>query len=519
MTEKTQNSCIVNDENSLVSQRKRKLNKRKEKVKSVYPNDFTPDTRVSDLRSKHLSKHDSRMVELCKKKIKVAGRIMLKRIMGKSSFITLQDGTGKIQLYLEQNALGSEIYSDFKQWDIGDIIGTEGALFLTKRGELSIRAQSIYLLCKALRPLPEKFHGLIDQELCYRERHLDLIMNLNTRQTFENRSKALDYIRKFMSNSGFIEVETPMLHAIPGGAMAKPFSTYHNAMNMEMFLRIAPELHLKRLIAGGFERVFELNRSFRNEGTSSNHNPEFTMMEFYAAYTNYSWMMDFTESLIRELTINSTGNSLLNYQGKTLDFSKSFNRLSISEAILTYSSIYKESQIQDISFLITELKKVKPDLSCFTENKFDERDLLKLQLLLFEESVSKKIWDPTYIVGYPIEVSPLARPFDQSQDIAERFELFIAGKEIANGFSELNDPIDQEKRFLSQIESRKNEGFSEKTDSYDSDYIRVLEYGLPPSGGCGIGFDRLIMLLNDKSNIRDVILFPHLRKKMPLSKK
>ncbi len=496
------------NEHHLIARRREKLNRKKENGQVIYPNNFFPNVKISNLHYSYNSKHDKKFSE----EVKISGRIMLKRIMGKASFATVQDSTGKIQLYLEIGMLGFQPYSDFKQLDIGDIVGVEGSLFLTNRGELSLRVSSIYLLCKALRPFPEKFHGLTDQELRYRERYIDLIMNENSRQTFKKRSEALAYIRKFMSDADFIEVETPMLHTIPGGALAKPFSTYHNSLNMEMFLRIAPELYLKRLIIGGFERVFEINRSFRNEGISPNHNPEFTMMEFYAAYTDYHWMMDFTESLIEKLAINTVGNSCFTYQNRKLDLSKPFKRLSISEAILNYSDKYKISQIEDVFFLVHEIRKIKPDFDDSGEDPSNEKSLAKMQLLLFEELISQNIWDPTYVTGYPVEMSPLARTSDKFQNTTERFELFIAGREIANGFSELNDPEDQASRFLSQIKSKDSNKCKERSKYYDADYIRALEYGLPPSGGCGIGIDRLIMLITNKSNIRDVILFPHLRK-------
>ena len=383
------------------------------------------------------------------------------------------------------------------------ILGAEGTLFLTKTGELSVKVSKLRLITKSLRPLPDKFHGLADQETKYRQRYVDLIMSEDTRRTFKARTAALSSIRRFMEKNDFLEVETPMLHAIPGGAAAKPFITHHNALDMQMFLRIAPELYLKRLVVGGFERVFEVNRNFRNEGVSPRHNPEFTMMEFYAAYTDYQWLMDFTEAVIRQAAIDAHGTALLTYQGRELDLSKPFHRLTIIGAINKYAPHYTHEQLHDATFLKAELAKfgVKPHVIS---------GLGALQLSLFEETAEAQLWEPTYIVDYPVEVSPLARASDSVPGITERFELFIVGREIANGFSELNDAEDQAARFQAQVAAK--DAGDEEAMYYDADYIRALEYGMPPAGGCGIGIDRLIMLITDSPNIRDVILFPHLRR-------
>ncbi|MFW7341226.1 lysine--tRNA ligase [Pollutimonas sp. H1-120] len=498
-------SSLATDENHLIAERRGKLAKlRADGV--AYPNDFRPDSQADGLHKAYDELDKEALAEIGKQ-VKVAGRMMLKRVMGKASFATLQDSSGRIQIFLDKNTVGEAIYAQFKTWDIGDILAVEGTVFKTNKGELSVHAASVRLLTKSLRPLPDKFHGVSDQELRYRQRYVDLIMTEETRATFVARSKAMGSIRQFMLNAGFLEVETPMLHPIPGGAAAKPFVTHHNALDMEMFLRIAPELYLKRLVVGGFDRVFEVNRNFRNEGVSPRHNPEFTMMEFYAAYTDYRWLMDFTESLIREAAIAATGSAVLSYQDKPLDLSQPFDRLTIVQAILKYAPAYGESQLRDEAFLRTELKRLGADVN---GPVLARSGVGALQLALFEETAESKLWNPTYIIDYPVEVSPLARASDTQEGITERFELFITGREIANGFSELNDPEDQAARFLSQVEAK--DAGDEEAMYYDADYIRALEYGMPPTGGCGIGIDRLVMLLTDSPSIRDVILFPHLRR-------
>lgn len=492
------------EENRLIAERREKLNRLRASG-PAYPNDFTPDQHAAELHDAY-GEHDKEALAELNKPVKVAGRMMLKRVMGRASFATLQDGSGRIQIYLDRSVLGQETYDEFKTWDIGDIVGVEGTVFKTNKGELSVQASRVRLLTKSLRPLPDKFHGLADQELRYRQRYVDLIVSQETRQTFVARSKAIGSIRRFMLDAGFLEVETPMLHPIPGGAAAKPFVTHHNALDMEMFLRIAPELYLKRLVVGGFERVFEINRNFRNEGVSPRHNPEFTMMEFYAAYTDYQWLMDFTESLIRKTAEAACGSAVLEYQGKALDLSQAFDRLTIIEAILKYAPEYQSEQLVNEDFLRSELRRKGADVD---GPVLARAGLGALQLALFEETAEAQLWKPTFIVDYPAEVSPLARASDVHQDVTERFELFITGREIANGFSELNDPEDQAARFRDQVEAK--DAGDEEAMYYDADYIRALEYGMPLTGGCGIGIDRLVMLLTNSASIRDVILFPHLR--------
>jgi lysyl-tRNA synthetase class 2 len=501
----TDNQTPQQDENHLIAERRSKLAAIRARG-VAFPNDFVPADRAEPLHLRY-GEQDQATLAAAAHPASVAGRMMLKRVMGKASFATLQDSTGRIQIYLDRNSLGEENYDDFKQWDIGDIIAITGQVFKTNKGELSIHAATARVLAKSLRPLPDKFHGISDQELRYRQRYVDLIMTEQTRQTFAARSKAISAIRQTMVDAGFLEVETPMLHGIPGGAAAKPFITHHNALDMEMFLRIAPELYLKRLVVGGFERVFEINRNFRNEGVSPRHNPEFTMMEFYAAYTDYQWLMDFTEQIIRAAAMHACGTATLTYQGRELDLSKPFHRRTIVQSILEHAPQFTEAQLGDIDVVRTELKKRGVDVNA---PNLARAGLGALQLALFEETAESQLWEPTYIIDYPIEVSPLARESDTRPGITERYELFITGREIANGFSELNDPEDQAARFHAQVQAK--DAGDEEAMYYDADYIRALEYGLPPTGGCGIGIDRLVMLLTDSPSIRDVILFPHLRK-------
>ena len=501
----TDTNTLHHDENHLIAERRTKLaGLRAQGV--AFPNDFVPANRAQGLHAS-FGEQDQATLASAAHHASVAGRMMLKRVMGKASFATLQDSTGRIQIYLERTSLGEDIYDAFKTWDIGDIVAITGHIFKTNKGELSIHATEARVLAKSLRPLPDKFHGVSDQELRYRQRYVDLIMTEQTRETFLARSNAISAIRQTMVDAGFLEVETPMLHGIPGGAAAKPFVTHHNALDMEMFLRIAPELYLKRLIVGGFERVFEINRNFRNEGVSPRHNPEFTMMEFYAAYTNYQWLMDFTEQIIRAAAIKACGSATLTYQGRELDLSKPFHRLTIVEAILQHVPEFTDTQLSDIEFVKNQLKKRGVDVNA---PNLALAGLGALQLALFEETAESQLWHPTYIIDYPIEVSPLARESDTRPGITERFELFMTGREIANGFSELNDPEDQAARFHAQVAAK--DAGDEEAMFYDADYIRALEYGMPPTGGCGIGIDRLVMLLTDSPSIRDVILFPHLRK-------
>ena len=495
-----QSPAEAQDENHIIAERRAKLADWRASGKA-YPNDFERE----NISGKILELYDAKTneeLEANPVEVKIAGRIMLKRVMGKASFITISDVGGRIQLYVARDKVGEETYTAFKRWDIGDIVGAVGTLFRTKTNELTVQCNELRLLSKSLRPLPEKFHGLTDQEQKYRMRHLDLIMNEQSRFTFMARSRIVQSIRNYMCNDGFLEVETPMMHPIPGGASARPFKTHHNALDMELYLRIAPELYLKKLVVGGFEKVFELNRNFRNEGMSPRHNPEFTMMEFYEAYSEYHKLMDFTEGLLRHSAREALGTEVFQYQGRTLDLSKPFDRLTMVEAIMKYRPQYTLEQLTDADWLrqkLTAMKaEVKPSMGLGT-----------LQLLMFEETTEADLWDPTFIVDYPAEISPLARSSNSDPEITERFELFIVGREIANGFSELNDPEVQAERFMAQAKAK--DAGDEEAMYYDADFIRALEYGLPPTGGCGIGIDRLVMLLTDSANIRDVILFPQMR--------
>ena len=497
------------DENHLINERREKLARLRQQG-LAYPNDFVPTHLALELHQQFNALNKEELADQAVY-VKIAGRMLLKRVMGKASFATVQDRSGQIQFYINDNETGEESHTAFKHWDMGDIIAAEGLLFKTNRGELSVQVKILRLLTKSLRPLPEKFHGLTSQEMKYRQRYVDLIVSPQSRQTFITRTKAINALREFMQEADFMEVETPMLHVIPGGASAKPFITHHNALDMEMFLRIAPELYLKRLVVGGFERVFEINRNFRNEGVSPRHNPEFTMMEFYAAYTDYQWLMQFTENLIRQVSLKIHNTAVLNYQGRELDLSAPFERLTITEAILKYApksgKNYTSEQINDRSLIRSELKKSGHNID---DPAIINAGLGAHQLALFEVCAEEHLWQPTYIIDYPIEVSPLARESDTRPGITERFELFITGREIANGFSELNDSEDQANRFQKQVEQK--DAGNEEAMYFDHDFIRALEYGMPPTGGCGIGIDRLIMLLTDSANIRDVILFPHLRR-------
>jgi lysyl-tRNA synthetase, class II len=506
-TENQEQAAAPVDENKLIAERRAKLAAIRAKG-VAFPNDFRPQHKAADLRAQFGAKTREEL-EAAPVSVVMAGRMMFKREAGKkAAFAELQDASGPhadgiIQIYVTLDLTGEAAMEALHGYDLGDILGVEGTLFKTKTDELTIKATSLRLITKSLRPLPDKFHGLADQETKYRQRYVDLIMSEDTRRTFKARTAAMSSIRRFMEKNDFMEVETPMLHAIPGGAAAKPFITHHNALDMQMFLRIAPELYLKRLVVGGFERVFEVNRNFRNEGVSPRHNPEFTMMEFYAAYVDYQWLMDFTEAVIRQAAIDAHGTAVLSYGGRELDLSKPFHRLTIVGAINKYAPGYTNEQLHDVEFIKKELLKfgVKP---------FATAGLGALQLALFEETAESQLWEPTYIVDYPVEVSPLARASDTVPGITERFELFIVGREIANGFSELNDAEDQSARFLSQVAAK--DAGDEEAMYYDADYIRALEYGMPPAGGCGIGIDRLMMLITDSPNIRDVILFPHLRR-------
>ena len=479
------------DENHLIEERRKKLESLKQNGIN-YPNSF----RRSDLAKVLLNEYSQfEKEELAKKDVpvSVAGRIMLKREMGKASFSTIQDMTGRIQLYLRQDAL--ENYEIFKSSDLGDIVGVKGTLFKTNTGELSVKVSEFNMLTKSLRPLPEKHLGLSDVETKYRKRYLDLLTNIETQEVFETRSRVINEIRQFLINDGFIEAETPMMHPIPGGATAKPFVTHHNALDMELFLRIAPELYLKRLVIGGMEKVFEINRNFRNEGLSTKHNPEFTMLEFYTAYVDYKFQMDFLENMLRNVEkITNTGTSI---------FSDNFDRFTMDEAIMSYNSI-NSKDLNDKNTLLNFCKKNSIEL-----DNSDEIGIIKN--IIFESTVEDKLIKPTYIYNYPVEISPLARSLDKDHSIVERFELFVNGKELGNSFSELNDPEEQANRF--ELQAKEKDAGDEEAMQFDKDYIEALEYGLAPCAGVGIGIDRLIMLLTGKESIRDVVLFPQLKNK------
>jgi lysyl-tRNA synthetase class 2 len=488
------------DDNSLIAERREKLAALRARGGVVFPNDFKPAHRAAELHQRFGPVPNDEL-EPQAIAVSVAGRMMLKRVMGKACFATLQDATGRIQLYVTQDAVGAEALADFKHWDLGDIVGCAGTLFRTKTGELSVKAQSVRLLTKSLRPLPDKFHGMTDQEQKYRQRYVDLITDEAARARFVARSKVLASIRQYMVEHGFIEVETPMLHPIPGGANAKPFATHHNALDQQMFLRIAPELYLKRLIVGGFERVFEINRSFRNEGISVRHNPEFTMMEFYAAYWNHHDLMDYTEGVLRHAARLATGSARVSYDGKPVHLDEPFARLTVRQALMRHAGM-SDAEVADAALLRARLQRAG-------EQAPAHWSLAELQFGVFEAEVEHQLWQPTFIIDYPVEVSPLARASDADPSITERFELFITGREMANGFSELNDAEDQAARFLAQAKNK--DAGDEEAMYYDADFIRALEVGMPPTGGCGIGIDRLVMLLTDSASIRDVILFPALR--------
>jgi lysyl-tRNA synthetase class 2 len=488
------------DENQIIAERRAKLARLREQGQA-FPNDFRRKDLASELHHFHGGK-DKAQLESEKPGAVVAGRMMLKRVMGKASFATLQDMSGQIQIYVNNDLTGVEAHEAFKHWDLGDILGVEGPVFKTMKGELSVHASKLRLLSKSLRPLPEKFHGLTDMEQRYRQRYVDLIVNPESRRTFEIRSKMVQAIREFFVDRGYLEVETPMLQPIPGGAAAKPFKTHHNALDQDMYLRIAPELYLKRLTVGGLEKVFEINRNFRNEGISTRHNPEFTMLEFYEAYQDYNYLMDLTEQLLREVAQEVLGKTALTYQGAAVDLGRKFDRLTMAEAIAKYNPHYPLHELAKPQYL-------KVALAPFDIEVFPTDGVGLLQLKLFEATTEEKLVDPTFIVAHPVDVSPLARANDANPAVTDRFELFITGREIANGFSELNDPEDQAARFQAQAKAK--EAGDEEAMYYDADYVRALEYGLPPTAGEGIGIDRLAMLFTDSPSIRDVILFPQLK--------
>lgn len=469
------------DENQLIAERREKLKALREQVREqggvAFPNDFKPADRAEALQQAHADK-SAEQLDAESVQVSLGGRMMLKRVMGKASFATIQDGSlgpthGRIQLYITRDTVGEEVYAAFKRWDLGDILGAEGTLMKTKTGELSVKVQTLRLLTKSLRPMPDKFHGMADLEQKVRQRYVDLMMDEQARRRFIARSKAVSGIREFMVEHGFLEVETPMLHPIPGGANAKPFVTHHNALDQEMYLRIAPELYLKRLVVGGFERVFEINRNFRNEGISVRHNPEFTMMEFYAAYWNYRDLMDYTEALVRDAAQKAVGTLQLTYGGKPVDLSQPFQRLTIPEAIVKFTEA--GDKVADREWLTNALRKLG-----MTEEKdrLSTRTLASLQVLYFEEVVEEKLWQPTFIMEHPTEISPLARANDERPEVTERFELYITGREFGNGFSELNDAEDQAARFNAQVQAK--DGGDDEAMYFDHDFVRALEYGMPP---------------------------------------
>jgi len=491
---------VPQDENQIMAERRGKLAALRAKGQA-FPNDFRRDALAADLHAQHGALPNEEL-EPKGIAVAVAGRMVLKRVMGKACFATVQDMSGRIQLYVTLDAVGAEALDDFKHWDLGDIVGATGALFKTRTGELSVKVTRIRLLAKALRPLPEKFHGMTDQEQRYRQRYVDLITNPASRDVFIKRSQIVQGIREFFVRRGYLEVETPMMHPIPGGAAARPFVTHHNALDMELFLRIAPELYLKKLVVGGMEKVFEINRNFRNEGISTRHNPEFTMLEFYEAYRDYHYLMDLTEELLREVAAQVLGRTAIEYQGVPIDLGKPFDRLTMAQAIHQYNPQYPLAELAKPAYL-------KVALAPFDVEVFETDGVGLLQLKLFEETTEAKLVQPTFIVAHPTDVSPLARANEANPAVTDRFELFITGREMANGFSELNDPEDQAARFRAQVEAR--EAGDEEAMFFDADYLRAMEYGLPPTAGEGIGIDRVVMLLTDSPSIRDVILFPQLK--------
>ncbi len=488
------------DENRHIALRREKLGQLRQQGQA-YPNQF----KRIDFAGSLIGDYEGLTREELEEKaisVSFAGRMMFQRVMGKASFAQLRDMSGTIQIFVQGNAIGTEVYNAFKQSDIGDIFGIKGVLFKTKTDELTIKVREISLLTKSLRPLPEKFHGLTNQEQKYRQRYIDLIMNEDSRRVFRIRSQAMSFIRQYMTNAGFIEVETPMMQVIPGGATARPFITHHNALDMDLYLRVAPELYLKRLVVGGIEQVFEINRNFRNEGLSTRHNPEFTMLEFYQAYADYETFMDLTEDMVRQLALEVLGSTTIKYQGESFDLSKPFERISVADSVIKYNPDLDGSKLQEVDYC----RSVAEAMHIKTETSWGAGKLL---IEIFEQTVEDQLMQPTFITAYPTEVSPLSRRNDENPFVTDRFEFFIGGRELANGFSELNDPEDQAERFQQQVLEK--ESGDDEAMHYDADYIRALEYGLPPTAGEGIGIDRLVMLLTNSSSIRDVILFPHMR--------
>ena len=488
------------DENKLIAERRAKLSALRA-LGQAYPNDFRRDALAGELQHA-FGERTGEWLEANPTRVTVGGRMLLKRVMGKASFANIADRTGQIQLFLQKEALGEPVYAAFKGWDVGDIVGATGVLFRTRTHELSVRVETLRLIVKSLRPLPDKWHGLADIETRYRQRYVDLIVNETSRNTFRTRARIVRYLRDFLDALDFIEVETPMMQPIPGGASARPFVTHHNALDLDMYMRIAPELYLKRLVVGGFERVYEINRNFRNEGLSTQHNPEFTMLELYLAYADYRALMDWIEKAIRGMADAIHGSQKLTYQGREYDLSQPFRRVTVEEAILEHNPGLERSRLRDAAYL----REVCARLGIAVQAHDGPG---KLQIEIFEKTAEHTLLDPTFVCAYPAEVSPLSRANDADPFLTDRFELFIAGRELANGFSELNDPEDQAARFRAQV-ARKDRG-DEEAMFYDADYVRALEYGMPPTAGLGVGIDRLVMFFTDSPSIRDVILFPHLR--------
>ena len=489
----------MSEENKLITERKKKLEEIKKKYKP-YPNNFKKLNNTAGIISSH-SETDKETLADENNSVSISGRLLTIRNMGNSSFANLHDETGNIQIYLQKKQVGDDAYWLFNNLDLGDIVGINGNLFKTKTGELTVNTETIELLSKSLRPLPEKFHGIVDIEIKYRQRYLDLMINPETKNLFKTRSRIVSVIRNHFISNDYLEVETPMMHMIPGGATAKPFITHHNSLDLDLYLRIAPELFLKRCIIGGYEKVFEINRSFRNEGLSIKHNPEFTMIEFYCAYEDYLYLIKLIENLFDELLKELSINSKMQYLNDDIDFKTPFARIKFYDAINKYAIDIDKAKINELDYLKSycSAKKIKvsPDQS-----------IVGIHLDIFEKLVEKQFINPTFVTHYPTEVSPLSRSFDDNPELVERFELFIAGREIANGFSELNDPLEQSKRFKAQVESN-----DEEKMSYDEDFVAALEYGMPPTAGAGIGIDRLIMLFTNSPSIRDVLLFPHMKPK------
>jgi lysyl-tRNA synthetase class 2 len=488
------------DENKLIAERRTKLAALRARG-AAFPNDFRRDALAGELHQA-FGERGGQWLEANPTRVRVGGRMLLKRVMGKASFANIADRTGEIQLFLQKDALGAQAYEQFKGWDVGDIVGAAGVLFRTKTDELSVRVESLRLLVKSLRPLPDKWHGLADVETRYRQRYVDLIVNETSRNVFRTRARIVRYLRDFLDALDFIEVETPMMQPIPGGASARPFVTHHNALDLDMYLRIAPELYLKRLVVGGFERVYEINRNFRNEGLSTQHNPEFTMLELYLAYADYRDLMDWIEKAIRGLAQALHGGQKLTYQGREYDLARPFRRVTVEQAILEHNPGLEPHRLREVAYLREACEKLGIAVQAHDGPG-------KLQIEIFEKTAEHTLFDPTFVCAYPAEVSPLSRANDRDPFLTDRFELFIAGRELANGFSELNDPEDQAARFRAQA-ARKERG-DEEAMFYDADYVRALEYGMPPTAGLGVGIDRLVMFFTDSPSIRDVILFPHLR--------